>query len=57
MGSLSALGTGGLTVNSGLLDLNGNSIGIASLSGRGGTTCDLSNGGAGTSVLALKPIG
>jgi autotransporter-associated beta strand protein len=47
-----ALGTGGLTVNSGVVDLYYQSISISSLSGIGGRITD--NGAAGTTTLTVN---
>jgi len=49
IGNANALGTGGLTVNGGSLDLNGNSVNVGALSGTGGS---VTNSGSGTSTLA-----
>ena len=46
------LGTGGLVVNGGKLDLNGNSITVGTLSGSGGTITDQSSTG-GTTILTV----
>ena len=43
LGNSSALGSGGLTLNGGELDMNGNSISVYSLSGAGGTISDESS--------------
>ncbi len=51
IGHLNALGTGGLTVNSGRVNLNTRSISIASLSGSGGIITD--TGAAGTTTLTV----
>jgi len=48
---VNALGTGGLTVNSGVANLNTRSISIPSLSGTGGSITD--NGAAGTTTLTV----
>ena len=40
LGNMLALGTGGVVVNGGLLDVNGNAISVPSLSGSGGTITD-----------------
>ncbi len=50
--NVSALGTGGVTVNGGNLDLYGNSISIASLSGTAGVVLDNSIGG-GLTILTV----
>jgi len=59
VGNANALGTGGLTVNGGALNLNGVSVGVAGLSGTGGTITNLASGtstltaaGSGTSSYA-----
>jgi autotransporter-associated beta strand protein len=49
---VNALGTGGLTVNSGSVDLNTRSISIPSLNGTGGSITD--NGAAGTTTLTVN---
>ena len=49
--NINALGTGGLTVNSGVVDLNYQSISIPSLSGTGGIITD--TGAAGTTMLTV----
>jgi autotransporter-associated beta strand protein len=49
---VNALGTGCLTVNSGVVDLNTRSVSIASLSGTGGSITD--NGAAGTTTLTVN---
>jgi len=49
---VNALGTGGLTVNSGVVDLNTRSILITSLNGTGGSITD--NGAAGTTTLTVN---
>ena len=43
LGNVNGLGTGGLTINSGTLELNGNSISLANLSGTGGTIQETAN--------------
>ena len=48
IGSANALGTGGLTMNGGTLDLNGNSIAIAALSGSTGASITNTVSGTGT---------
>jgi autotransporter-associated beta strand protein len=50
LGNAAALGSGGLAVNGGTLDLNANSITVASLSGTGGTITD-NNATPGISTL------
>ncbi len=49
----SALGSGGLAINAGLLDLNSFSIGVPSLCGTAGTISDFSTG-SGTTTLSLS---
>jgi fibronectin-binding autotransporter adhesin len=44
VGSVSALGSGGLTVNGGVLDMNGMPISVSSLTGSGGVITDNSPG-------------
>ena len=44
VGNVNALGTGGLTVNSGMLDLAGKSMSVAAFSGSGGTVTNLASG-------------
>ncbi len=51
IGHVNALGTGGLTVNSGVVNLNTKSISIPSLSGSGGIITD--TGAAGTTTLTV----
>ena len=53
LGNATALGTGGLTMSGGTLDLNANSITVASLSGTGGTITD-NNATAGISTLTVN---
>ena len=53
VGNLNALGSGGLTANAGLVDLNGNSIGVTTLGGTAGTITDQSSGG-GTTTLTVS---
>jgi len=53
LGHVNALGTGGLTVNSGVVNLNTMSISIPSLSGTGGIITDY-NGAAGTTTLTVN---
>ena len=48
VGNANALGTGGLIVNGGSLDLNGNSVSVTAFSGAGGS---VTNSGSGTSML------
>ena len=48
IGNTNALGTGGLTINDGVLDLHGNSIAVSALGGAGGT---IANTVSGTSTL------
>ena len=49
-----ALGTAGVAMNAGLLNLNTFSIGVPSLSGTAGTISDLSNSGSGTTTLSVN---
>ena len=56
VGNAAALGSGGLAVNGGLVDLDGNSITVASLSGSGGAISDLSAGARAT-LLSLNQSG
>jgi autotransporter-associated beta strand protein len=51
LGHVSALGSGGLTVNGGRVDLNAKSITVGSLSGSGGIITD--TGAAGTTTLTV----
>ena len=53
VGNAAALGSGGLVLNGGLLDLNANSITVRSLSGFGGTISDKNSAG-GTSTLTVN---
>ncbi len=53
LGNAAALGSGGLTMSGGELDLNGNSIAVAALSGTGGTITD-NNATPGTSTLTVN---
>ncbi len=55
LGNTSALGTDGLTVNGGTLDLNGNSIQVSSLSGTGGVITD-NNTKPGRPFLPSTPL-
>jgi fibronectin-binding autotransporter adhesin len=50
VGGPGALGSGGLAANAGLVDLNGNSLAIGSLTGLAGTITDNSGGGATTTL-------
>ncbi len=50
LGNAKALGTGGLTVNGGLANLNGNSVSLASLAGSGGLITDNASGTGPTAV-------
>jgi len=54
LGNANALGTGGLTVNAGTLDLYGNSVSIPAFSGAGGT---VTNTVAGTATLTANISG
>ena len=49
LGNSAALGTGGLTVNGGTLDLNGNSVTVPDFSGTGGTVTN--NGGSDATLI------
>ncbi|MEI6644651.1 MAG: autotransporter-associated beta strand repeat-containing protein [bacterium] len=51
IGYINALGTGGLTVNSGVVDLNTKSVSVASFSGAGGIITD--TGATGTTTLTV----
>ncbi len=51
LGTGSTIGTGALTMTSGTLDLNGNSVSVAALSGTGGTIDTTSVGGAATLTI------
>ena len=53
LGNPSALGTGGLTVTGGELDLNANSVSLLSLSGNGGTVSDESSSSGSATVLTV----
>ena len=53
LGNVNALGSGGLTVNAGALNLNANSPTVAYLSGAGGLITDYSSG-AGTTTLVVS---
>ena len=44
VGNVNALGTGGLTVNAGTLDLHGNSVSVETFSGAGGSVTNLASG-------------
>ena len=50
VGNANALGTGGLTVNSGTLDLSGYSVSVTTFSGTG-ASASVTNSGSGTSTL------
>jgi fibronectin-binding autotransporter adhesin len=56
LGNANALGTGGLTLNGGTVDLNGNSIALPSLSASTGTVVTTSSA-AGTSTLSINTSG
>ena len=56
LGNPRALGTGGLSISGGELDLNANSIGLPSLAGNGGTISDESVAG-GTTTLTVGQAG
>jgi autotransporter-associated beta strand protein len=56
LGNSNALGSGGLVANAGVVDLNGQSIAVASLAGSAGTVTDNSTGG-GTTTLTLSGTG
>ena len=56
LGNAAALGTGGLTIGGGELDLNANSIGLPLLAGNGGTISDESAAG-GTTTLTVGQAG
>ena len=53
LGNPYALGSGGLTINGGELDLNANFISLPSLTGSGGTISDESNPSVGPTILTL----
>ena len=54
IGNSSALGSDGLTVNGGTLDLNGNSISVTALSGTGGIIKDNSGSASSTKTLTVN---
>ena len=54
LGNSNALGTGGLIVNGGTLDLDGNSVSVPAFSGTGG---NVTNSGSGTSTLTTTVSG
>ena len=56
LGNASALGSGPVTVNGGLLDLNGTSVTMGSLGGTGGAIVDLSAGAGITTLTVTQAV-
>ena len=54
IGNANALGTGGLTVNGGTLDLHGNSVNVPAFSGAGGSVTNMASGTSTLTVAAAS---